>query len=47
MRDEFYALRNWEVSTGLQKQTTLENLGLGDIAGELKAMDPSGISRSA
>jgi hypothetical protein len=36
MRDEFYRLRGWDPETGLQKEETLVNLGLGDLAKELK-----------
>lgn len=32
MRDEFYALREWDASTGCQRPETLEALGLADIA---------------
>jgi len=32
MKDEYYALRQWEIATGLQTKAKLESLGLGDIA---------------
>jgi aldehyde:ferredoxin oxidoreductase len=32
MKDEFYALRGWDIKTGLQKKTTLEALDLADVA---------------
>lgn len=35
MKDEYYALRGWDVESGLQKRSTLEALGLGDVAGVL------------
>ncbi|HEA66963.1 MAG TPA: hypothetical protein ENI07_09120 [Desulfobacterales bacterium] len=39
MKDEYYAIRGWDVSTGLQKKTKLEELGLGDIAETLQQED--------
>jgi len=36
MKDEYYAIRGWDVRTGLQKRAGLEELGLGDIAVELE-----------
>jgi aldehyde:ferredoxin oxidoreductase len=36
MKDEYYEIRGWEVSTGLQTQTKLEELGLSDIAETLQ-----------
>jgi len=36
MMDEYYTVRNWDVTTGLQKKETLEDLGLDDIIPELK-----------
>ena len=36
MKDEYYAIRGWDVRTGLQKRARLEQLGLGDVAGELE-----------
>ena len=37
MRAEYYELRGWDPETGLQKQKTLENLDLSDVAQDLKA----------
>jgi aldehyde:ferredoxin oxidoreductase len=37
MKDEFYALRGWDVKTGLQKKATLENLDLADVASMMEA----------
>ncbi|MFQ5483870.1 MAG: aldehyde ferredoxin oxidoreductase N-terminal domain-containing protein [Desulfobacterales bacterium] len=39
MKDEYYALRGWDISTGLQTKTKLEALGLGDIAKTLQQED--------
>ena len=36
MKDEYYDLRRWDVATGLQTRTTLEQLQLGDIANDLE-----------
>lgn len=36
MRDEYYQLRGWDTSTGLQTAQALEALDMGDIVGELK-----------
>ena len=36
LKDEYYALRGWDAATGLQKGTRLAELGLGDVAQELK-----------
>jgi aldehyde:ferredoxin oxidoreductase len=38
MRDEFYALRDWDVASGCQRRGPLEDLGLGEVAAELAAM---------
>ena len=38
MRKEFYALRNWNPDTGIQQTETLKNLGLPDVALELKKL---------
>ncbi|MCB2167665.1 MAG: hypothetical protein KQI78_08390 [Deltaproteobacteria bacterium] len=38
MRDEFYALRGWDVASGCQRKPLLENLGLGDIVDEVAAL---------
>jgi aldehyde:ferredoxin oxidoreductase len=32
MKDEFYQIRAWDLSTGLQKRARLEELGLSDVA---------------
>lgn len=37
MKDEYYQLRGWDVKTGLQTKTKLEELGLHDIAEALEA----------
>ena len=37
MKDEFYALRGWDIKTGLQKKTTLEALDLADVARTMEA----------
>jgi len=39
MKDEYYALRGWDPATGLQKASTLKNLGMADVAEELKKMN--------
>lgn len=36
MKDEYYAIRGWDVRTGLQKKARLEELGIGDVAAELE-----------
>jgi len=36
MKDEYYETRGWDVSTGLQRQAQLEELGLGDVAKTLE-----------
>ena len=36
--DEYYGLRDWDVMTGLPTEEKLNDLGLQDIAGELKKM---------
>jgi aldehyde:ferredoxin oxidoreductase len=35
MRDEYYAVRQWDVSTGFQTQETLEALDLSDVTDDL------------
>ena len=35
MKDEYYSLRGWDVTTGLQTRNTLEQLELGDVADDL------------
>jgi aldehyde:ferredoxin oxidoreductase len=37
MKDEFYTLRGWDVSTGLQTKEKLEELGLQEITADLEA----------
>ncbi|MBW1743306.1 MAG: hypothetical protein JRJ47_07730 [Deltaproteobacteria bacterium] len=37
MKDEFYALRGWDIKTGLQKKITLEALDLPDVARTMEA----------
>jgi aldehyde:ferredoxin oxidoreductase len=37
MKDEFYTLRGWDIKTGLQKKTTLEELDLADVAETMEA----------
>lgn len=36
MMDEYYAIRGWDVQSGLQKKKTLAALGLSDIVTKLK-----------
>ena len=36
MKDEYYELRGWDVATGLQTRGRLEELGLSDVAEDLK-----------
>ncbi len=36
MKDEYYQLRQWDVATGLQTAASLERLGLGDVADDLR-----------
>ncbi|NQT73894.1 MAG: hypothetical protein HQ553_14190 [Chloroflexi bacterium] len=36
MKDEYYALRGWDVATGLQTKAKLEELGLDDVAADLE-----------
>ena len=38
MRDEFYALRRWDVESGCQRRSTLEDLRLGDVLEEIDAL---------
>ena len=37
MKDEYYELRGWDVPTGLQKRSKLDELGLQELTGELAA----------
>ena len=39
MKDEYYTIRGWDVSTGLQKRQRLEDIDLKDIA---EVMDEKG-----
>jgi aldehyde:ferredoxin oxidoreductase len=36
MKDEYYELRKWDVATGLQTRSNLENLALADVADDLE-----------
>jgi aldehyde:ferredoxin oxidoreductase len=36
MKDQYYALRGWDIATGIPTRETLEQTGLGDIAGDLE-----------
>jgi aldehyde:ferredoxin oxidoreductase len=43
MKDEYYALRGWDVATGFPRRSTLEKMGLSDIAsqmGKIKKLGP-------
>ena len=42
MKDEYYRLRGWDVATGLQTESKLIELGLADVAGELRKMNLTG-----
>ncbi len=35
-KDELYALRGWDATTGIPTRQTLKNMGLNEVAGELK-----------
>jgi aldehyde:ferredoxin oxidoreductase len=35
MKDEYYQLRQWDVATGLQTKSQLDDLGLKEVAQEL------------
>ena len=37
MKDEFYALCGWDVTTGLQTKAKLQELGLQEITADLEA----------
>ena len=39
MKDEYYQLRGWDVATGFQTESKLTELGLKDVAAELKRMN--------
>ncbi|MFC1943952.1 aldehyde ferredoxin oxidoreductase family protein [Chloroflexota bacterium] len=36
MKTEFYRLRGWDADSGLQRREVMEEVGLSDVAGELK-----------
>ena len=36
LKDEYYELRGWDVASGLPNESKLEELGLQDIAGDLR-----------
>jgi aldehyde:ferredoxin oxidoreductase len=36
LKDEYYSLRSWDVSTGLQTRAKLAELGLGDMVSDLE-----------
>jgi aldehyde:ferredoxin oxidoreductase len=38
MKDEYYQFRGWDVATGLQTKETLNNLGIGDLCGEMEKL---------
>ena len=35
-KDKYYALRGWEIATGIPTRETLEAAGLGDVAKDLE-----------
>ena len=35
MKDEYYGLRGWDVATGFPRRSTLEKLGLNEVAAEM------------
>ena len=35
MEEEYYRLRGWDINSGLQKESGLQKLGLGDVAKDL------------
>ena len=35
MEEEYYCLRGWDINSGLQKESVLQKLGLGDVAKDL------------
>jgi aldehyde:ferredoxin oxidoreductase len=39
MKDEYYALRGWDVATGLQTRKKLEELKLGFVVGEMERLE--------
>ena len=36
MKDDYYGLRHWNVATGLQTGSNLEDLDLGEVAQDLE-----------
>ena len=36
MKDKYYALRGWDIATGIPTRETLENIGLSDVARDLE-----------
>jgi len=42
MKDEYYALRGWDVATGYPRRSTLEKMGLSDVASQLGKMKKLG-----
>jgi aldehyde:ferredoxin oxidoreductase len=36
MKDEYYQLRGWDVTTGLQTRIKLNELGLGSLGDEMQ-----------
>jgi len=43
MKDEYYELRGWDVATGFPRRSTLEKLGLTEVAtlmGKMKKLGP-------
>jgi aldehyde:ferredoxin oxidoreductase len=46
MKDDYYRLRGWNVSTGLPKRSTLEKLQLGYIADTLEKVDRLGVEEA-
>ena len=39
MKDEYYAIRGWDIATGLQRKDGLRQLGLEDVAQELEVAE--------
>ena len=39
MKDEYYELRNWDVSSGLQTEKCLDDLNLGFLSDDLKKLN--------
>ena len=35
MKEEYYSYRGWDINSGLQKDSVLQELGLGDVAEDL------------